>query len=148
MWTRVYYCRIDNEAVDVGPDKCRMPGYLDENSREAVFRMFAGAVKIFVWAEELWYPLESAPPDVSLEDAKFLVVTPLSTSGDFILRTQPVPLWSLADLCAAGLPGICLSVICVDPVKQICNLRTLAHMTLLPLHCKVDNLKITLGCCW
>ncbi|CAL8465620.1 g5156 [Coccomyxa elongata] len=58
-----------------------MVGFLRENAKEAVPELFPEATKIFVLDEEAWWPFESISPDRSLENAKFLVLTPPSTSG-------------------------------------------------------------------
>lgn len=81
MSTRVLYRKIANETVDVGPKSCRMVGYLDENSKEAVSKFFAGATKIFLLVGEYWEPFETVSPDMSLENAKLLVVIPNNTTG-------------------------------------------------------------------
>ncbi|BDA51467.1 hypothetical protein COCOBI_19-0220 [Coccomyxa sp. Obi] len=89
MSTRVLYCKIYDEAADVEPSKCRIVGYLRENTKKTVSEFFAGALKIFLLVEEYWEPFETVSPDISLENAKFLVVIPNRTSA--ALQSRPLP---------------------------------------------------------
>ena len=83
MSIRILYCMVADEAVSVTPDTCTTAGYLSENSKEAVSEAFEETSKIFILVDGIWEPFDRISPDMSLENAKFLVVTPISTSGVF-----------------------------------------------------------------
>ncbi len=80
---------VADEAVHVTPDMCNTAGYPSENSKEAVSETFAEASKIFMLVDGIWEPFDRISPDMSLENAKFLVITPICTSGAFSMWTRP-----------------------------------------------------------
>lgn len=54
MSTRVKYRKVYDEADHVEPTSVRMVGYLSENSKDAVPKLFPGTSKIFLLVGEDW----------------------------------------------------------------------------------------------